>query len=152
MARLRIQRMQPDPQDRSNTWGLLHVDDFFHSYVVEDELRAPGVKVHGLTAIPAGEYKVILSVSKRFGKLLPEVLGVPMFEGIRLHGGRDAKDSEGCPCLGYGKSNGKLTQTIQASEALVLKLKTSKDKEHILTIRDPVGWTPPWATPSVPAT
>jgi len=58
------------------------------------------VKVHSETAIPAGRYEVILSFSNRFKKFLPLLLSVPGFEGIRIHSGNKADDSDGCILIG----------------------------------------------------
>jgi hypothetical protein len=70
-------------------------------YSVEDEVRAEGAaKVYGKTAIPAGQYRVRVTMSARFGKRLPLIEKVLGFSGIRIHGGNRAEDSEGCPCIG----------------------------------------------------
>ena len=85
------------------TEGKLYIDDVFECYAVEDEdrhLEAGGTKVYGRTAIPKGSYEVVLSMSNRFKKLLPEVLNVPQFTGVRIHSGNSSKDSEGCIILG----------------------------------------------------
>lgn len=58
------------------------------------------VKVPKKTAIPRGRYRVILNRSARFGKVMPLVVGVPHFSGIRFHGGNTAEDTDGCPLLG----------------------------------------------------
>ena len=72
----------------------------FEGFAVEDCVRAPGVKVYGETAIPAGSYKMRISKSPRFGRLLPEILDVPGFSGIRIHKGNTAADSSGCLIIG----------------------------------------------------
>lgn len=141
--RLVIRRFEPDPCNPKNTWGRLDINDKFFCNVVEDQLRAPGVKIAKLTAIPPGVYKMRLSLSTRFKKILPELLDVPMFLGIRLHGGRDGQDSEGCPCLGFGRIGDILTRTIEASEALVKLLKDSGEAFHTVHVHNPVGWVPP---------
>lgn len=78
------------------TIGRLFLDNEYYCYTLEDTVRPAGVKVYGKTAIPAGTYKVIVNQSTRFKKLLPLLLDVPGFEGIRIHGGNTADDSLGC--------------------------------------------------------
>jgi len=90
----------------SETLGKLFIDDVFFCYTLEDRLRhlkdsdpidyIKHIKVKGATAIPSGKYRVILSISNRFKRLMPEVLNVKGFEGIRIHGGNDHTNTEGC--------------------------------------------------------
>jgi len=85
------------------TEGKLYIDDVFECYTIEDEdrlLEVGGKKVQNLTAIPRGMYKVVMSMSNRFNKLLPEVLQVPGFTGVRIHAGNSSKDTEGCIIVG----------------------------------------------------
>jgi hypothetical protein len=53
-------------------------------------------KVKGQTAIPTGRYKVERTFSNRFGHTTPQLLDVPGFEGIRIHPGNNASETEGC--------------------------------------------------------
>ena len=46
-------------------------------------------KVKGRSAIPEGRYAVVISWSPRFKQWLPILLGVPKFEGIRIHANRE---------------------------------------------------------------
>ena len=88
----------------NSTIGDFLIDGEFYFYVLEDMIREPGVKVPGKTAIPEGRYQVIIDQSTRFKRAMPHILNVPGFEGIRIHAGNDAKDTEGCPLLGYTKA------------------------------------------------
>lgn len=65
-------------------------------------------KVYGETAIPYGTYRVIISHSNAFNKKLPEILNVPLYEGIRIHTGNHKDDTFGCLLLG---DSPKISQT-----------------------------------------
>lgn len=58
-----------------------------------DEIKKK--KVYGQTAIPSGSYECVYTYSNRFKKMLPLLLNVKGFEGIRIHSGNSAKDTEG---------------------------------------------------------
>lgn len=60
------------------------------------------IKVFGETAIPYGRYQVIINRSNRFKIDLPLLLNVPGWEGVRMHVGNYAKDTEGCLLPGSG--------------------------------------------------
>ena len=65
-------------------------------------------KVKGRSAIPEGRYAVVISFSPKFKQWLPILLGVPKFEGIRIHAGNTAKDTEGCILVGKNREVGKV--------------------------------------------
>lgn len=69
-------------------------------FILEDTVRAPGVKVFGKTAIPAGRYKITMTFSQKFQVLLPLLNDVPMFDGIRIHPGNTEAETEGCLLTG----------------------------------------------------
>lgn len=80
-------------------------------------------KIYGRTAIPAGRYRVAITWSPKFQKFMMELLAVPGFTGIRIHGGRDAEDTLGCPLVGHDKQpDGHLLKTLEASAALKAKV------------------------------
>jgi hypothetical protein len=111
------------------TVGKLFVDDVYFSDTIEDKYRdlSKEKKVYGQTAIPAGIYKVILSMSAKYKKIMPEVLNVPQFEGIRIHSGNTAEDSEGCIIVGRNKIKGKVIDSKITMEKLMEKLEGQKD-------------------------
>lgn len=57
-------------------------------------------KVNGHTAIPTGIYKIKITWSPRFKKMMPLVSDVKGFSGIRLHAGNTPDDTEGCILFG----------------------------------------------------
>ena len=74
---------------------------------LEDKVRNPKgtkkedfKKVYGETAIPYGTYRVVITYSNAFQKKLPEILNVPLYEGIRIHTGNHKDDTFGCLILG----------------------------------------------------
>lgn len=95
--------------DRS-TVGQLFVNGKLQCHTLEDRDRSLAktmdaatiakLKVFGRTAIPTGRYRVVLSYSNRFKTVLPEILGVPGFSGIRIHPGNKPEDTEGCLLVG----------------------------------------------------
>lgn len=84
----------------SATIGELLINDKHLCDTLEDRVRPEGEKVYGKTAIPEGKYEIELTHSPRFKKILPEILNVPNFSGIRIHTGNSSKDTEGCILVG----------------------------------------------------
>jgi hypothetical protein len=57
-------------------------------------------KIKGESCIPVGKYEVQITMSNRFKKMLPLLIDVPNFEGVRFHGGNTEADTEGCILVG----------------------------------------------------
>lgn len=90
-------------RDRNNgatdcTFGKLYINDVFECYTLEDVEREN--KVYGKTAIPVGNYRVVVTMSNRFKRSLPLLLDVPNFSGVRIHPGNTSADTEGCILVG----------------------------------------------------
>lgn len=92
------------------TIGKLYIDGHYLCDTLEDTVRN-GVKIAGKTAIPAGKYKVKKTMSPRFKKILPEILNVPGFSGVRIHAGNTAADTDGCLLLGLNKAKGQVLES-----------------------------------------
>jgi hypothetical protein len=70
------------------THGKLFIDGEYFCDTMEDQERES--KVSGKTAIPMGHYRVIIDMSTRFKQLMPLILNVPNFTGVRIHSGNVA--------------------------------------------------------------
>ena len=123
--------------NESNTLGEMFIDGKPFCYTCEDKVRDYNndgdlndegeTKVYGETAIPKGVYKVILSMSNRFKRVMPEVLNVPHFSGIRIHKGNTAEQSHGCLLVGLGQTENGVSSSRLAFDALIKKLNSEKN-------------------------
>jgi len=129
--KLVIYRHTPNIEEDRNIIGDLHIDGEFFCHSLEDEIRPDGVKIYGKTAIPAGEYKLILTMSNRFKRLMPLLVDVEGFSGVRLHGGNTSEDSHGCPLIAFNTDYVKIWGS--AEKALTKLLKGS---DHTLEIKN----------------
>ena len=105
------------------TIGRLYVDGEYFCDTLEDKVRdlTREANVYGKTAIPEGTYEVTLRVqSPRFSQkkqydfckgYLPRLLGVPSFEGVLIHVGNTAADTEGCILVGKNTVKGMVTDS-----------------------------------------
>lgn len=118
------------------TIGELWVNDLHLCDTLEDRVRPEGEKVYGKTAIPEGTYEMVLSYSPRFKKILPEILNVPNFTGIRIHCGNSSADSSGCILVGTwdGKKEDWVSDSKIAFNKLMSLLQEATDKKEPITI------------------
>jgi hypothetical protein len=112
-----------------STIGELWVNGGFECYTLEDKVRP--VKIAGKTAIPSGRYEVIINFSQRFQKQLPLLLNVPNFEGVRIHPGNTAANTEGCILVGETKTENFVGESRWAFNRLFEKLKAASETEKI---------------------
>ena len=116
-----IMALQRKVYTNDSTIGRLTFDGKFECFTLEDRVRA--VKVKGLTAIPEGNYEVVITFSNAFQRRLPLLLNVPNFSGIRIHPGNRPKDTEGCILVGQSTAPDFIGSSKAAFEALEGKLK-----------------------------
>ena len=89
-------------------------------------------KIKGKSAIPEGRYAVVISYSPKFKQWLPILLGGPEFnrkwQGIRIHAGNTAKDTEGCILVGQNREVGKVLDSRKWLYELKQKIVEAKDR------------------------
>ena len=89
-------------------------------------------KVKGRSAIPEGRYAVVISWSPKFKQWLPILLGGPEFnkkwQGIRIHAGNTAKDTQGCILVGRNQQVGQLLESRKWLYELKQKIVEAKNR------------------------
>ena len=127
------------------TIGHLSIDGAYFCDTCEDRDRGlrqdlptsvnQAKKIRGQTAIPTGRYRVSLGVkSPKYSKkkqyaacngYLPRLINVPAFDGILIHIGNTAADSEGCILVGRNKKVGMVTNSVVTFWGLYDRLQTA---------------------------
>src|SRR5574339_100651 len=145
----------------NSTIGELSIDGIFECYILEDQDRGlkkdlpfecfdtvaeyhkaypgnekledniMGVKIKHITAIPAGKYEVAITWSNRFKKPMPLLIGVPGYEGIRIHSGVTQDNTSGCLLTGEGRTKDRLINSVKAFKQLESKLKEALKKGKV---------------------
>lgn len=92
------------------------------------------MKIPRKSAIPEGTYRVVVTKSRRFQKYLPLLVGVPGFEGVRIHAGNTSRDTEGCILVGQNLQVGKVLWSRITLEKLMKLIEN--EKEIYLTIKN----------------
>lgn len=123
------------------TIGKLYVNGEYVADTIEDTVRdldkdgkfANGeVKIPGKTAIPYGRYEITMKVkspkysnfskyswAKKYDGYLPRLLNVPHFDGVLIHVGNSALDSEACVLVGENKVVGKVINSVNTFRRLM---------------------------------
>ena len=114
-----------DTFTENSTIGKMLIDGAFFCYTLEDTIR--DTKIAGETAIPYGTYKVIVNMSNRFKRLMPLLLNVPNFEGVRIHAGNVKADTHGCILVGATKGKDFIGDSKVTFNKLMTKLNGVKD-------------------------
>lgn len=124
-----------------STIGELTVNGKFECFILEDKDRRLqsgmplsellSLKIKTKTAIPTGKYEIVVSFSDRFQKMLPLLLDVPAFAGIRIHPGNTDADTEGCLLPGKTKSPDMVSSSRVAFTALFDKIKAAIQREKV---------------------
>ena len=133
------------------TIGRLYIDGKYFCDTLEDKDRGlrqdmpiaviRATKRKGITAIPTGRYRVTLAVqSPKFSKraiyqfcngYLPRLINVPGYDGVLIHIGNTAKDTEGCLLVGRNTQVGKVLDSRKTFIELYDMLLGAKDDIYI---------------------
>ena len=121
---------------------LEDTDRGLHAGMTDQEIKAN--KVPGKTAIPKGIYTVNMSaVSPRFkakswarpySGIVPRLEAVPGFQGVLIHPGNSADDTEGCILVGRNTVVGGLTDSAKTYLKLMDMLVAARDRGETITI------------------
>ena len=127
------------------TIGHMYINDKFVCDTLEDTVRDLNkngkfdngeVKIKGKTAIPYGTYEVIWSYSPRFKKFTPRLLNVKSFDGVLIHAGNTAADTEGCILLGQNKKVGQVINSRATIDKVYPVIRDACKREKVtLTIK-----------------
>ena len=118
--------------------GKLYIDGKWFCDVLEDvdrglddsmsEEEVLKRKIKGETAIPTGIYQVLLTYSPKYKRIMPLVNNVKGYQGIRIHSGNYARDTEGCLLVGKNTKVGMVTDSRNTYNALFKRLNQTKGK------------------------
>jgi Family of unknown function (DUF5675) len=113
------------------TFGKLYINGEYFCETLEDACRglAQGLSIqenmarkqYGQTCIGTGTYAGVMARSTKFKRVLPLIMNVPAFTGIRIHRGNRAGDTLGCPLVGTTRDESKkmILQSKVKEEELV---------------------------------
>lgn len=123
------------------TIGKLYIDGKYQCDTLEDKDRGLSQsmqieeikkhKVYSKTAIPTGKYEVIWSYSPRFKKMLPLLMDVPGFNGVRIHNGNTAAHTSGCILLGVNSAVGKVLNSIATCRRILPIIQKACQEETV---------------------
>lgn len=119
------------------TIGKLYVDGVYFCDVIEDKDRGLddsmtvreilNKKVKGETAIPTGHYNIEITYSPKYKRMMPLLIGVKGYSGIRIHSGNTSKDTEGCLLVGKNTKVGMVTESRNTYQRLFAMMQGQKN-------------------------
>lgn len=93
-------------------------------------------KIYGRTAIPTGTYTVIWNYSNKFRKMMPLLMNVPGYAGVRIHAGNTDKDTLGCILVGKNTQVGKVLESrVYTNKLYTILNKACNNEKVTLTIQ-----------------
>lgn len=130
------------------TFGDLLVRDYLkpeHKFcdTLEDAIRA--IKIPDETCAPAGRYELRFRNSPHFGPDTIELVDVPGFSDVLMHGGTDNKSTRGCIIVGdminerEGTISGAKLRSVLDKLKQLVRDEIERDGRAWLEVRDPVA-------------
>lgn len=117
--------------------GKLYIDGVWFCDTIEDTDRGLDdsmsvdeilkKKIKGETAIPTGVYKIEITYSPKYKRMMPLLIGVKGYSGVRIHSGNTSKDTEGCLLVGRNTKVGMVTDSRNTYQRLFTRLQKAKD-------------------------
>lgn len=102
------------------------------------------IKKAGITAIPTGRYKITLNVqSPKFKHYpqysfcdgyLPRLISVPGYEGVLIHIGNYASDTDGCILVGKNTVKGAVMDSTATFKKLLALMQEADNKKELIYI------------------
>ena len=129
---------------KNYTIGALYIDGKYFCDTLEDRVidvdksgafEGDEKKIAGKSAIPYGEYKVVVNRSPKFKRELPRLVDVPHFEGILIHRGNSASDTAGCILVGENSIRGRLSNSSIYEDILVMECKAALKRGEDIKIK-----------------
>ena len=137
--------------------GRLYINDEYFCDTLEDTDRGldktmslaqiKNKKVPGATAIPKGTYAITMKIqSPKFSSYkyrnqygfcngyLPRLLGVPGYDGVLIHIGNYATQTDGCLLCGKNTIKGRVTQSTETFNKLYALLKKADERGENISI------------------
>lgn len=119
-------------KQNSYTIGVMYINGIRFSETLEDKDRGLKStmseseiklrKIYSQTAIPTGTYEIKMTHSpkfairpwgKKYNGMVPEILNVKGFSGVRIHPGNTPEDSLGCIFPGRNLEKGKVLKSTE---------------------------------------
>lgn len=154
MLQLTVNRKYPKSE---YTIGEFYTNGVFYDMSLEDTDRGLTnsmtvqqilqKKVYGRTAIPKGTYRVKLTYSPKFANkpwakkykgLVPEILNVKGYSGVRIHPFNRASETYGCIATGKNTIKGQITEATASYLKLMDKYiwpAYQKNEDIFITIK-----------------
>lgn len=112
------------------TIGKIYIEGLYFSDSLEDRDRLyfGEKKIYGETAIPVGRYKIEMSWSPKYQRMMPRLLNVPQFTGILIHSGNKPEHTAGCILTGLNKEKGKVLYSKYYADTIRDKIIDAEDR------------------------